>query len=316
MVALREIVEGGHGMTDSGEFNARPSRRANPQGSNCQADLTDSLSSGALLTASLEDRQARLASVIAGKIVPRLQTMHHTLSGHNAAAAFDSCEIEEFGALLIQSDGAESSAFFDKMRSKGHSIETLFIGLLSEAARHLGELWEQDYCDFVEVTLGVARLQNLLCRFGGVDEPTEPDNKQRALLLTLPGEKHVFGANMVAVFMRNASWDVSLRHDLDDSGVSDAVTNQWFGVIGITLSAESGLEKLARTIRTVRDCSANAEIGVIVGGPLFRRHPNLVSQVGADATAPDAPTATLLAKKLILRQTGAKRAGAPLGRCQ
>ena len=48
--------------------------------------------------------------------------------------------------------------------------------------------------------------------------------------------------------------------------------------------------------------AANAELGVMVGGPLFKRNPNLVAQIGADATAPDAATATILAKKLVLRQ--------------
>ena len=107
---------------------------------------------------------------------------------------------------------------------------------------------------------------------------------------------------MVAVFMRNASWDVRVETDLDADGVADVSASGWFGVFGITLSAESELETLARTIRAVRESSANADVGVMVGGPLFKRNPNLVAQVGADATASDAATATILAKKLVLRQ--------------
>jgi len=289
-------------MTDLGEFDPASARRAPPRAAPCTNEFDEWPEPCVLLRSDLEDRRARLASIIVEDIVPRLQLMHQALSAHQAKTAFEICEIEEFGALLTREDGEESSVFFDKMRARGHSLESLFIGLLAEAARYLGVLWEEDRCDFVDVTLGVARLQKLMCRFGGVDEPAACDPRQRALLATLPGEKHLFGVDMVAVFMRNASWDVRIERDLEAEDVASVSAQGWFGVFGITLSAESELEALARTIRAVRESSANANVGVMVGGPLFKRDPNLVAQVGADATAPDAVTATLLAKKLVLRQ--------------
>ena len=293
-------------MTDLGEFDPAASRRVIPPASPCD-DIRQWSTPDVFLRPDLDDRQARLACVILDDIVPRLQLMHHALSARDAENAFARDEIETFGALLTSDDGEGASLFFDRMRDKGHSLETLFIGLLAEAARHLGTLWEEDRCDFVDVTLGVAQLQKLMCRFGGVDEPSAFDPRQRALLATLPGEKHVFGVDMVAVFMRNAAWDVRLERDLDADDVASASSHEWFGVFGITLSAESDLERLARTIQAVRETSANAELGVMVGGPLFKRNPNLVAQVGADATAADAATATILAKKLVLRQLCAPR---------
>jgi methanogenic corrinoid protein MtbC1 len=292
---------GGQTMTDLGEFDPASARRAIPGASPCPNEFQWP-EPDVIVRSDLQARQARLACVILDDIVPRLQLMHHALSAHEPEKAFQTEEIETFGALLTHGDGEESSAFFDKMRAKGHSLETLFVGLLAEAARHLGVLWEEDRCDFIDVTLGVARMQKLMCRFGGVEESAACDPRQRALLATLPGEKHVFGVDMVAVFMRNASWDVRVERDLDADGVADVSASGWFGVFGITLSAESELETLARTIRAVRESSANADVGVMVGGPLFKRNPNLVAQVGADATASDAATATILAKKLVLRQ--------------
>jgi methanogenic corrinoid protein MtbC1 len=46
----------------------------------------------------------------------------------------------------------------------------------------------------------------------------------------------------------------------------------------------------------------NRAIGVMVGGPAFTRNPDLVARVGADAAAVDAPTAVILAKKLLMSQ--------------
>ncbi len=281
-----------------------------PGNNNCKAAFTARAVPTLVQKTDFDQRKARLASVIARDIVPRLQMMHQTLSSSDAQPPFDQTEIVEFGAVLMNADGAKSDAFFEAMRARGHSLETLFLGLFTETARHLGVLWEEDQCDFVDVTLGLARLQNLLCRFGGVDDREIVDRRQRALLTTLPGEKHVFGLDMVAVFLRNACWDVSLHKDLDAESLAQIVGAEWFGVVGLALSAESGLEKLARRIEAIREDSANPHVSVIVGGPLFVRKPDLVAQVGADATAPDASTATILAKKLILRQLDAVHGGA------
>lgn len=255
-----------------------------------------------LLQAESDSRAASLASIISQEIVPRLKRIHHNIGSCDAPGAFDSDEIEEFGALAIGADSAAAAAYFAKMRARGHSLETLFVGLFAQTARRLGELWEEDLCDFVDVTLGVARMQELMCAYGGEEERTPADIRQRALLATLPGEKHVFGLDMVAVFMRGASWDVWVQRDFGAHVVEDLVSNEWFGVVGFALSAESGLDALARVIETVRRGSLNAAVSVIVGGPLFSRAPDLVCQVGADGTASDAATATILAKKLLLGQ--------------
>ena len=47
------------------------------------------------------------------------------------------------------------------------------------------------------------------------------------------------------------------------------------------------------------DASCNPAIGVMVGGPVFLEHPELVRRVGADASAVDAATAVLLAQRLF-----------------
>jgi hypothetical protein len=107
---------------------------------------------------------------------------------------------------------------------------------------------------------------------------------------------------MVACFLRHAQWDVAVQKDAEADDVHDLVAGDWFAVLGFTLSAEAGLESLCRAIQGGRGASANPDIGILVGGPLFRAKPDLVAQVGADAMAGDAASASLLAKKLLLRQ--------------
>jgi MerR family transcriptional regulator, light-induced transcriptional regulator len=254
-----------------------------------------------LLRSDVEMRRERLSRVIAREIIPRLNTFHHGLRGEAAAATVPGAsEIAEFGELVMRTDLAAASHFFDKMIAEGYSLDTLFIHLLQPTARYLGELWEQDRCDFVDVTIGVAHLQTLLSVFASKDDIPVRDADHRALLITTPGERHIFGLDMVAKFMRGAGWEVPHNFDLSLTDCADAVAREWFGVAGLTLSSDANIPAAASVIETVRRASANRSLPIMVGGPVFARNPELVLRLGADAAAPDAPTAVILAKKLLL----------------
>ncbi len=253
--------------------------------------------------ADFRERQARLAGVIAQQIVPRLLMIHKNARRENGGlGTFTREEITEFGDLTMAPDSAAAHAYFEKMRARGHSLDTLFVHLLAPTARRLGEYWEQDLCDFIDVTIGVARLQELLTIFGAADDIPLIDLQHRVLLATAPGEQHVFGIDMVGKLMRGAGWDVAIRKGPSVKEIAAAVAADWYAVVGVALSAEDGLEEIGRSIDEMRRVSRNKHIGVMVGGPVFTGHPERAIQVGADGVADDAPAAVILAKKLLLMQ--------------
>ena len=75
--------------------------------------------------------------------------------------------------------------------------------------------------------------------------------------------------------------------------------SEWFAVVGLSVAARRALDALAASIRALRRASRNRAIGVLVGGPLFVAHPELVARVGADATAVDGGQAPLQAQNLL-----------------
>ena len=260
----------------------------------------------ALLRPDAHERRARLAGVITSEILPRLLFHHQNRSVHVAVAPPGPEEIAAFGALVMGPDIGQATVYFEAMRAKGHSIDSLFVSFLAPTARYLGELWEQDRCDFIDVTIGVARLQEILGIFGSSMENPAIDQHHRALLVTTKSEKHLFGVEMVAKFMRAAGWDTTVEAYLAPKDCAALVAREWFAVFGMTLSASTGVDAVAASIEAVRRASCNPTIGVMVGGPIFSGKPDLAVQVGADAAAIDAPTAVLLAKKLLV----ARAAGA------
>jgi hypothetical protein len=198
--------------------------------------------------ADRDERRSRLSTIIADEIVPRLLRIHREVRCVPVAKAPGPKELADFGALAMGRDGALAQAYFETLRAEGHSIEWLCTHLLAPTARHLGGLWEQDLCDFVDVTLGLARLQEILALFGSPAETRVVDESHCALLISTPGEKHLLGLEIVAESLRGAGWRVRVERGFDAVRSAAAVAAEWIGVVGLTVSGETGLEAAARII--------------------------------------------------------------------
>ena len=178
-------------------------------------------------------RHAMIGAILRTEIVPRLLLIHHEIRKRVDTAPPSQAEIEEFGRLAMKPDSASATASFVAMREKGHSIDSLFVDFLAPTARHLGELWEQDRVDFIDVTLGIARLQEVLEMFGLAEEVMGDDLRHRAILIAPPGEKHLFGIDMVAKFLRAAGWTVTQEIEHAAEHNVRSVADEWIGVVGL-----------------------------------------------------------------------------------
>ncbi|MGY2052274.1 cobalamin B12-binding domain-containing protein [Methylobacterium sp. JK268] len=246
-------------------------------------------------------RAIALSRVVQAEIIPRLIVRHCTdpQPSIDILPKPDTKLITEFTDLVLKQDVKNLVAAFAELIDKGYSADCLFLDLLAPSAALLGRLWDDDLCDFAEVAAGLAQLQFLLAMFrmdGGV---TPFSDKRRILLMGAPDEQHTFGVAIIEQFMRKAGWHVVSGLNSSPRQIAALVSSQWFAVVGLTLSRVTHLDQLATAICAVRRVSCNRSIGVMVGGPVFLQHPEFVERVGADASAVDAPTAVLLAQRLL-----------------
>jgi MerR family transcriptional regulator, light-induced transcriptional regulator len=246
--------------------------------------------------------QSPLQHVIEVEIGPRLVLVHHEcpVAPPDRRPTPDQCET--LARLSIGPDDAAFFGYFEHVRAQDHSFATLLAFFVAPAALHLGELWQQDLCDFFEVTLGVGRLQMLMNRLEPPGTARGKDGDRRALLIALPGETHLLGLRMVGKLMDAVGWDVTFEEQRSAEDCAQTAAEKWIGVVGVTVGLSSGLERAARTIAVVRAASLNRNLAVLVGGKAFADHPELVAQVGADAGGFDAPTAVVLASHLLTCQ--------------
>ncbi len=253
-----------------------------------------------------EERMSRLVNTLEAEVIPRLVEAHRATPVGEVLTAVVSpvptpSEVEAFVQLLLRRDDAAITAFIAALRSKGMSAEVLFLDLLATAANQLGSLWEEDSCDFTDVTIAVGRLQQLLQVLSPLlaAESEISANARRVLLVPSPGEQHTFGLSMVAEFFVHAGWEVASGQGAYRDEAVDMVSREWFDVIGLSVGSDARLDWLATCIASVRQMSRNPAIGILVGGPVFITNPEYVAVIGADATSTDGKQAPIVAEALV-----------------
>lgn len=261
--------------------------------------LLDSLDQG---LAAAKDRLSRLARTIESDVIPRLVQAHRTARPSSPTAPRPTAaDVRLFVAEIVGDHEAAVAATIDRMRRRGLPVEMLYLDLLAPAARLLGEMWNDDECDFATVTVALGRLQCLLRELSPAfgNEVPHPANGRRALFAQPGDEQHSFGLSMVAEFFRRDGWEVlgGVGGAVDDPGAR--ARQEWVDVVGFSIGSEQRLEWLRLRVAAVRALSRNRHVVVLCGGPIFTLHPQWLEHVGADATALDGREAPKVADRLL-----------------
>lgn len=281
------------------------------------------------------ERSAKLARVVETQVIPRLVRAHLShvhparddvadlrRGAGSPARADRGCtedlgritaeDVREFTGLVLAPDVDLALAYVAVRRARGAARDALYLDLLAPAARLLGQMWEEDSAGFLEVTMGLVRLHEVMHEIGSDapdaragargPEAAAGGRARRALLLPAPGDDHTFGAAMVADFFRRAGWTVWTAPGASGDTsrkLAGVVRRGWFDLVGFSVGGTGRLDALAESIRALRRASRNPGVVVMVGGPLFVAHPELAAHVGADGTALDGRQAVLHAESLL-----------------
>ena len=238
--------------------------------------------------------------------IPRLSLPPTTAARPGAdAPAIDEAEIDRFVACVRGAEDDRASAHVRALVERGVAVEAVYLELLAPAARRLGAMWDDDTCDFVEVTVALGRLQRILhdVRHLFVGRETQP-NAGRVLLSCIPGEQHSLGLFMVSEFFVRDGWEVCLGSPISDCDIATLLRDDWYDVVGFSVACNSRLSYLSREIPRLRKFSRNRRITVLVGGRVFSDDPAMVNRVRADAACTDAGSAPSLARRLVSGRRG------------
>lgn len=249
--------------------------------------------------------QSSILSIIEAQIIPRLLKAER-VNGNNltlvpASRAMPSKEeIDSFVELCVSQDPFVAMIFVNKLLEEGLNTEHIFLELITPAARALGTQWDLDRMDFVDVTHGLVRLHAIAHEIGFAyqDGPVLQGEIKRIMIASAPGSEHLLGPTIVADFFRKAAWQVVIEISSSKKQLVQAVENEWFDTVGLSVSIAPQLTDLADLVDQIKQRSRNPRVVVLLGGPIFTVQNLQASDFGAAGICVDAKEAVSLALAL------------------
>jgi len=248
-----------------------------------------------------------LLSVIESQIIPRLLDAHQgpALLGVAAPDAplipATSQDMHDFNTACLAVDSQAVFAHIDVLRGKGLSAQTIFLDVITPAARHLGDLWTEDKLDFTVVAQGLLRMHHAMRHLGYEthDGPQIAGDVRRIMLASAPGSQHILGLAMVSEFFRGDGWQVVVEISTTENALLNAVAHEWFDVIGLSVGLVEQLPNIPELIARLKKASRNPHTFVVLGGPALLDSANQAMPLGADGISVNAAEAVNLAGDLL-----------------
>ena len=255
-----------------------------------------------------------LENTIQAEILPRLSPPPPAATPASAELAGGSPaqpDVEAFVRVILADDQPAARGIVQRIMAAPNGREALHRQLLTPAAWHLGRLWEQDLCDFMDVTLGTYRLDRLMKETEFADGQPAPLHRHQhhALLLPAPGEQHCFGIAMVAEVFRAGGWGVRTGAAVARDRLVRLVRYEWFDIVGLSISSQRCLAGIAACVRALRQASCNNRVLIMLGGHAIIGHEERSLFLGADLAAADAYQALEDSNRMMAKLEKGKTTG-------
>lgn len=254
-------------------------------------------------------REGALGSLIEGEIIPRLLLAHTTIARRprpEGSGILLPEEAERFAPLPLTLEADELLALVEAYLARGVSVEAVLLDLLAPSARALGLLCDEDRCNFLDVTMGLWRLQEvtrtIAARSPALARALGP--APSALFTPMPGEQHSFGTLIVEQVFDRAGWQTEVLIGPLRADLLQTVASRAFDLVGLTVSCDCEAAVLGELIAGIRGASKAGGLQVLIGGRMVNERPGIAEATGADGTAADARSALALAERKV---TGSRR---------
>lgn len=269
------------------------------------APASDTPTSGA--TARLSDGQPRatgafrdvLRRTVEGDVLPRLLAQLRSMPGGTGAPELPVQQLPKgafraFMEALRHRDDDQVRRHLSHLIAHGWPAEVLIRDLITPAARRMGELWETDDCNFVEVTLTCARLQRAVLSLGRRASPlSEEMPKGRVLVCGMPGDQHTLGGIVLAEMLTRDGWMVTLA-----SPFASARPRGSYDLVCLSLASSDHADRAVRVIEALRR-RQNDPVRILLGGSALARDPRLAERLAGDGWAGDAADAVAWANEQV-----------------
>lgn len=243
--------------------------------------------------------------LVAMNVLPKLKSLQDgvPVEGNGTYTSYrrpTDDEVILFSDIAIHCDTDASLKFILMLLDRGVPIESVYLDLISPAAKFLGEMWVEDRCDFAHVTLGTSCLQRTLSLLSDkFASQRDILSNRSALVMTMPGDQHTLGPALASEFLRRYGWDVECLSPETEDDAYAAAKSQDFDLIGFSVAHTKDLERLPEMAKKLRASIDDRNVGILAGGSAVLENADLLAGSEIDGLAGDGRETVINAGKIF-----------------
>ncbi|MGD8310183.1 MAG: cobalamin-dependent protein [Chromatiales bacterium] len=199
---------------------------------------------------------------------------------------------------LLAGDYRACSSIFETHARTWRECEQLFMAVIYPVMVEIGLMWETGAVNVAQEHQATATVSSLLTA-SYYRRPLPSPSRGRAVVTAAPGELHTLGAWMVARALEMDGWELSfLGADTPVADLIEHLKAEPPALLAVSAAMPESLEALRELTRRVRASPELSGAGIIAGGRILLRFPDLGLALGADACPGDPAEAVEWARGL------------------
>ena len=221
--------------------------------------------------------QGTVAPMTAAKLSSRYEI------GLEYDPAYDAA-LKEFRGLVVKSTTRLRTliGFLDNQLPEARPayFKVLFI---EAVARQLGQQWALDRCDFIDVTIGSAKLQEVILSLSlNLRHPHPTVNTPFAVILAPKGEQHTLMPHLLGLLFDTLEWERQVLEPHEIDGSIFGVTVDQADVACIGWSNSELTDELTGLVAKIRMRRGDRKLPLIVGGAAALDYIDFLVGLGID----------------------------------
>jgi 5-methyltetrahydrofolate--homocysteine methyltransferase len=206
-------------------------------------------------------------------------------------------ELKQIYENVIEGQAPEVEAGVKAALAAGVEAGVILNDALIAAMDEVGRRFEDGDFFVPEMLISARAMQAGLALLKPYLTATDVKSSGKVAIGTVKGDLHDIGKNLVAMMLEGAGFEImDLGVDVAPEAFVDAV-QEGANLIGMSALLTTTMSNMSVTIQALKSAGLRDKVKVMVGGaPVTQEFAN---SIGADAFAPDASSATRIARQLV-----------------
>ena len=206
--------------------------------------------------------------------------------------------LSELSTAVLDGDMESAKKLTQQLLDQGVAPSSIVNGGLIVGMNEVGRLFKANEYFVPEVLISARAMKGAMEMVRPLLAAGESSSVGTVVIGTVQGDLHDIGKNLVGMMLEGAGFEIiDLQTDVSPTKFVDAVKEHKPTIVAMSALLTTTMTAMKSTIEALKEAGIRENVKIMVGGaPVTQKY---ADEIGADGFAPEAASATEVAKALV-----------------